>query len=77
MHRKGREEAKGRLIQMHKTWKEISAALGAPKRSSYREAPRRIYAPAEDRRDAEREAHAEEEALAAEQELAAQDASRV
>lgn len=85
LQRRGRDEAKGRLIQMHRTWKEIASALGAPKRSSYREAPRRVYAPAEERRDraaereaaAEAEAAAEVEAIAAEQEREAQDAARV
>lgn len=65
--RKQREETKARLIQMHKTWREITDALGAPQRSSYRDAPRRIYAPAEER-EAEQEA--------AELEAAEQEAQR-
>lgn len=70
MTRKQRELAKERMVMIHKTWKEISNALGAPKRASYRDAPRRVYAPAEDERkreDDRRELEAEREALAAEQ----------
>lgn len=66
MQRAQREDAKQRLIVMHKTWQEITGALGAPERSSYRDAPRRIYVPAEEQAARERQA---ESAASAEEEL--------
>ena len=40
-----RQERRQRLIDMHRAWVEIGEAIGSPRRASYREQPRRAYAP--------------------------------
>ncbi|MEM1034773.1 MAG: hypothetical protein AAF928_01430 [Myxococcota bacterium] len=40
-----RKEKRQRLIAMHRAWTEISEAVGAPRRASYRDRPERAYAP--------------------------------
>jgi hypothetical protein len=43
--RRGEELHRRRMILLHKTWRELGAAVGAPKRASYRDEPRRAYRP--------------------------------
>lgn len=40
-----RSEKRNRLIAMHRAWTELSEAVGAPRRASYRDQPQRAYAP--------------------------------
>ncbi len=40
--RGARQRTRIRMIAMHKIWTELTRAVGAPKRSSFREPPRRI-----------------------------------
>jgi len=54
------EQQRNRLILTHKMWREISDAIGAPHRASYREPPRRAYPPAERNRIAVPEEEPEE-----------------
>jgi hypothetical protein len=40
-----KEHQRQRLVEMHRAWTEIGHAVGAPRKSSYREQPRRAYEP--------------------------------
>jgi hypothetical protein len=77
-HKAQQLQQRERLVLMHKMWSELSEIVGAPKRATYREAPKRIYVP-ESRRQAEaaeQAALAEAEAEAAEAAEAAAQARR-
>lgn len=51
--RANQRQQRERLVLMHKMWREIAEVVDAPRRSSYREAPKRVYVPeAQDRRAA-------------------------
>jgi hypothetical protein len=39
----GQAQQRQRLVTMHRMWREIAAAVGAPRRAGYREAPARAY----------------------------------
>jgi hypothetical protein len=53
-----------RKVMVHRIWREIAEAIGAPKRASYRQTPKRVYVPQNPvLDDAELEAAATEEAL--------------
>ena len=62
---KQKDVARARLVQMHKVWTEVSAAVGAPMKSGYRSGPERarvrVRAKAEDPEDEEREDEEQEE----------------
>jgi hypothetical protein len=66
---KQKEAARARLVQMHKVWTEVSAAVGAPMKSGYRSGPERARArvraraAAEDEEDELEDEEQEEEAL--------------
>lgn len=68
-HKLGKQHVRQRLVDMHKAWTEIGNAVGAPRKGSYRDAPKRAYEPARiaeprGRGKLGRDAPADEEAMA-------------
>jgi hypothetical protein len=44
-HRLSKRHQRQRLVEMHRAWTEIGHAVGAPRKSTYRDQPRHAYAP--------------------------------
>ncbi len=59
-----RTRQRQRLVMLHKIWTEISAAVGAPKRASYRGAPQRVRVEESSAQEIEIPSEDDEQALA-------------